>query len=246
MATFTELTKRGEKFTKLQEGKVPHVYDDGVRGAKMWKKGTKVRGRLTGGIGHLLNEGEIAQWAGKTIPEAIIDRWFDEDTDIAEANVQKMVKVPLKSNQRDVLIDVAFNVGNPKFNSSTILKRVNAGEYNRVPEQLLRWTKAKVDGIMVDMPGLVKRANDRVAYWNAPEFDAAPFDNSTDNATNIAEPTPKDTSPIEWGSLVVGGISGLGSFSGVGGFFGVALGIALLAAVGVGAFIVIRRQLAPK
>lgn len=245
MAKFIELTERGEKFTRLQEGTIRHVYDDGVPGGKMWRKGTKLRGRLTAGTGHLLNDAEIAQWAGKAIPEDVIARWFDEDTDIAESNVARVVKVPLKSNQRDVLIDVAFNVGNGAFNKSTILKRVNAKEYDRVPEQLLRWTKATVDDKMVTLPGLVKRANDRVAYWNAPEFSAAPHDDG-ESGTPIAEPTPIKTSPMEWASLAVGGLSGLSGFSGVAGFFGVAIGVAVLVATGVGAFIVIRRVLDPK
>lgn len=242
---FIELTPRGEKFTKLQEGTVYRVYDDGVKGAKMWKRGTKIRGRLTAGIGHLLSQSEINQWAGKTIPQSVVDRWFDEDTDTAEKAVHRLVKVPIKSNQRDVLIDFTFNNGVAAFEKSTLLRKLNERKYDEVPAQLLRWTKATVNGVKVDLPGLVKRANDRVAYWNSPDFDAAPFDQPTDNSTNIAEPAPKGTSPFEWASLGIGAISGLGAFSGVGGFFGVALGIVLIGAFGVGAFIVLRRQLAP-
>jgi len=242
---FIELTPRGERFTRGHEGTVYHIYDDGVKGAKMWKPNSRVVGRLTAGIGHLLNSAEIKQWAGKKIPESVVARWFDEDTDEAEKAVYNLVKVALKPNQRDVLIDFVFNVGVGNFQTSTLLKRVNAARYDEVPEQLLRWTKATINGKKVDLPGLIKRANDRVAYWNSPNFEAVPFD-GTDNATNIAEPAPKETSPFEWASLATGALAGLSGFSGATGFLGVAFGAALLVAVGVGAFIVIRRNLSPK
>lgn len=51
------------------------------------------------------------------------------------------------------LIDFAFNVGTGNLKASTLRKRVNAGQWDDVPTQLMRWTKG---GGKV-LRGLVKR-----------------------------------------------------------------------------------------
>jgi lysozyme len=40
------------------------------------------------------------------------------------------------------LIDFAFNLGEGNLRSSTLRRRVNAGEWDDVPAQLMRWNKA--------------------------------------------------------------------------------------------------------
>lgn len=246
MAKSYVLSPNGVKFTEKQEGVVLYVYDDAKYPTKKWKPGTKVSGHLTAGIGHLLSPAEIEQWAGKDIPKAQVDRWFDADNNDAEAAVSSLVKVPLKSNQADVLIDFVFNNNRAAFAKSTLLKRVNAGQFDLVPAELLRWNKTKIDGKLVVSPGLQKRCADRAAYWNSPGMEIAPHIDNKPNGSPIGLPTPKHTSVMEIGSLVVGAISGLGGFASATGFLGVAFGIAILVAVGVGTFIILRRQMAPK
>ena len=48
----------------------------------------------------------------------------------------------LTEPQADALISFAFNVGNGAFQESTLLKLLNQGDYDSVPAQLDRWTKA--------------------------------------------------------------------------------------------------------
>lgn len=52
------------------------------------------------------------------------------------------MEVPLTQQQFDALVSFAFNVGNGAFCDSTLLKRLNAGQYDAVPAQLNRWVKA--------------------------------------------------------------------------------------------------------
>lgn len=40
------------------------------------------------------------------------------------------------------MIDFAFNLGNGKLQSSTLRKRVNAGDWKNVPLELMKWSKA--------------------------------------------------------------------------------------------------------
>jgi lysozyme len=45
-------------------------------------------------------------------------------------------------NRLAALIDFAFNLGNGSLRSSTLRKKVNAGDWNAVPVELRKWNKA--------------------------------------------------------------------------------------------------------
>ena len=60
----------------------------------------------------------------------------------AEQAVERMVKVPLTQGQFDALVDFTFNLGAGRLASSTLLKSLNAGRYDDVAGQLLRWDHA--------------------------------------------------------------------------------------------------------
>jgi lysozyme len=60
----------------------------------------------------------------------------------AEQAVEKLVKVPLTQGQFDALVDFCFNLGQGKLAESTLLKDLNAGQYETAGEQLLRWDHA--------------------------------------------------------------------------------------------------------
>lgn len=56
--------------------------------------------------------------------------------------------------------DLSFNVGNSvacDSTKSTAAKLLASGDYPGACKQILRWTKAKVMGVYVELPGLVKR-----------------------------------------------------------------------------------------
>ena len=80
--------------------------------------------------------------------------------DIAEHGkaVKRHVNVPLTQYQYDALTSWVFNIGaGANFQSSTLLKKLNKGLYDEVPEQLNRWNKARVDGKLVPLNGLTRR-----------------------------------------------------------------------------------------
>ena len=56
--------------------------------------------------------------------------------------------------------DLSYNVGSSvacDATKSTAAKLLASGDYPGACKQILRWTKAKVMGVYVDLPGLVKR-----------------------------------------------------------------------------------------
>lgn len=63
------------------------------------------------------------------------------DLERFERAVDQGVTVPLTDNQFGALVSFAFNVGVSAFLGSTLRKRLNAGDYEAVPGQLVRWNK---------------------------------------------------------------------------------------------------------
>lgn len=90
---------------------------------------------------------------GQVITESQALEFLQRDVASAENTVNKSVKVPLTQNQFDALVCFVYNVGSGNFNSSTLLKLLNGGQYDQVDEQLLRWNKD--NGKVID--GLTRR-----------------------------------------------------------------------------------------
>ena len=68
-------------------------------------------------------------------------------------HVEKAVDVELEQCMFDSLVSWTYNLGPTNLNSSTMLKCLNLGNYNGVPEQIKRWNKA--GGKVLE--GLVRR-----------------------------------------------------------------------------------------
>ena len=56
--------------------------------------------------------------------------------------VNKVVKVALNQNQFDALVSFAYNVGNGSLQNSTLLKKLNSGDYQGASNEFEKWNKA--------------------------------------------------------------------------------------------------------
>lgn len=86
---------------------------------------------------------------------------LDRDLLNAASVVNQKVTVPLAQGQFDALCDFVFNLGAKNFATSTLLRKLNAGDYEGAAAEFPRWNKAagKV------MPGLVaRRQNERLLF----------------------------------------------------------------------------------
>ena len=59
-----------------------------------------------------------------------------------EGYINDMVNVDLKQNQFDAMVSWVFNLGPANLKASTLLKVLNAKDYEGVPAQIKRWNKA--------------------------------------------------------------------------------------------------------
>ncbi len=72
-----------------------------------------------------------------TIPEAIVR--LKSDLGVAEAEVNRLVKVPLTQGQFDALVDFTFNLGGGSLEHSTLLKLLNEGKYEQAQAEFSKW-----------------------------------------------------------------------------------------------------------
>jgi lysozyme len=70
------------------------------------------------------------------------ERWLREDIAYAEAEVNRVVRVPLTQGEFDALVDFTFNCGRGNFDHSTLLALVNKGDMVHAAAQFERWDKA--------------------------------------------------------------------------------------------------------
>lgn len=73
------------------------------------------------------------------ITQAEADQLIRRDLGWAAKWVGRLVHVPLSPKQKSALISFVFNLGPTNFRSSTLRKRINSGDFDDVPNQLLRW-----------------------------------------------------------------------------------------------------------
>lgn len=70
-----------------------------------------------------------------------------------ENYINEYVTAPLSQNQFDAMVSWVYNLGPANLKASTLLKVLNAGDYEGVPAQIRRWNKA--GGEILD--GLIRR-----------------------------------------------------------------------------------------
>ena len=141
------LSAEGEEFIVEFEGFSSKLYNDQA-------------GHCTIGVGHLVhlgncntNEGGLENGISKTQAIKLMRGDAKSKVDAVDANV----KVPLTQAQFDALVSFTFNVGEHNFETSTLLKKLNAGELDAVPTELKRWNKITVNGKKVASKGLTRR-----------------------------------------------------------------------------------------
>lgn len=108
--------------------------------------------------------------------------------DLAESGeqVERLVRVKLTDSQFSALASFVFNVGAGNLQNSTLLRRLNAGDYDAVPSELAKWVKATDPrtGKKVTLAGLVKRRAAEGELWLTTESDD-PFLNSPDMPQSV-------------------------------------------------------------
>lgn len=139
-------SERGRVFITDWEGLRTKAYKD-------------VAGIWTIGVGHTgpdVHEGLV--WSKEQSDQALRVDLFE-----AERDIQETVRVPLSQAEFDALVSWQFNTGG--LRGSTLLKRLNEGNRDKVDDEMRRWNKATVGGKKVVIPGLTARRLSESELW---------------------------------------------------------------------------------
>ena len=158
---------RGVALIKAHEGLRLTAYTDPV-------------GVWTIGYGHTTAAGPPKVERGMKITDAGADAILRQDLAKFEGYVSSAVKVPLNQNEFDALVSFTFNLGPGNLRSSTLLKKLNAGDRAGAADEFLKWTKAGGK----TLPGLVKRREAERSLFRAPD-------------ATIPRPTPKPVPVVD-------------------------------------------------
>lgn len=137
-----KISKNGLDLIKEFEGfsSNPYLCPAGVPtigyGNTFYEDGTKVT----------LKDNPITEERASELLEFIANKNFGRFVNIT-------VKVPLNQNQFDSLVSFAYNLGNGNLKQSTLLRKLNSGDYEGTSNEFEKWNKS--GGKVLN--GLIKR-----------------------------------------------------------------------------------------
>jgi lysozyme len=79
---------------------------------------------------------------GDTCTQEKADDWLKADAEFASVAINGAVRVSLTQNEFDALVAFVFNVGAGAFRKSTMLRKINDGDYDGAALEFKRWSKA--------------------------------------------------------------------------------------------------------
>lgn len=118
-----ELIKEFEGFSAnayLCPAKIPTI----GYGNTFWEDGRKVK------LGEQISKTDALELLEKVVNKDFADKIFPA------------IKVPFTQNQFDAMCSLAYNIGTGSFLKSTLLKKVNAGDFIGASEEFLKWNKS--------------------------------------------------------------------------------------------------------
>ncbi|WP_256856095.1 lysozyme [Rodentibacter ratti] len=101
-----------------------------------------VVGIWTIGVGHTGQVDGKPVAKGMTISKEKSREILKADLARFENAINTSVNVSLTQNQFDALVSLAFNIGEGAFRRSTLLRKLNAGDYSGASQQFLVWKNA--------------------------------------------------------------------------------------------------------
>lgn len=142
----------GRALIESFEGLFTQAYDDA--NDRIVKSGEAVKGTLTIGYGHTNAAGAPKITIGQTITKEEADTILSSDLKKVEADVSRLVKVPLNQNQFDALVSFQYNTG--ALGRASLLTKLNNKDYQGAADGFMSWTKASKISPN-PLPGLVRR-----------------------------------------------------------------------------------------
>lgn len=127
-----QISNNGIKKLKTEEGEKLTGYKDS-------------RGIPTVGVGHTgLVDGSPVS-VGMVITKEKSSELLRSDLKWVESAINSKVKAQINQNQYDALCSLVFNIGESAFSNSTVLRKLNLGDFIGAADAFLMWKKSGKD-----------------------------------------------------------------------------------------------------
>jgi len=136
---FNKISENGLNFLKSVEGFSSKAYYD----VKGWSIG----------FGHFMG-------ANKLENNITLERGLEllkNDLNWVERAIANRVTVSLTQNQHDALVSFIYNLGEPNFASSTLLKKINDKDFIGASNEFKKWNNKRVNGVLINDMALTDR-----------------------------------------------------------------------------------------
>ena len=155
--------------------------------------------------------------AGDTTTREAEEAWLDKELARRTQEVLDTVKVPLTQGQLDALVNFQYNIGQGEFADSTLVQKLNKGDYKGAANEFARWNKVvHDDGRVEALEGLTKRRARELAMFNsdvpiASQNSVQPEnENQAANTQTVAQQATQNTpqqaaqqvTPLQWFELL--------------------------------------------
>lgn len=124
-----QISDKGIALIKEFEGCRLRAYPDPKTGDKPWTIGYGWTGCVDG----------KPVTPHTVIAQETADRLLRSSLVSYEQDVLRLVKVEVAQHQFDALVSFVYNVGARVFSTSTLLKKLNGGDYTGAADEFLRW-----------------------------------------------------------------------------------------------------------
>ena len=94
---------------------------------------------------------------GMSVTEGDAERLLRQDVQPIEKLIADTIRAPLNQNEHDAIVSLIFNIGEENWKRSTVLRKLNEGDKLAAARAFEMWTKARVNGELVALDGLVRR-----------------------------------------------------------------------------------------
>jgi GH24 family phage-related lysozyme (muramidase) len=148
----------GLEVIKGFEGWSANAYPDPATGGEPW----------TIGYGHTSAAGAPKVYKGLTITKAEGEDILKRDLLVYENAVSKAVTRTPTSDQFSAMVSLTYNIGPANFQSSTVLRQHNSGNFAAAADAFLMWNKA--GNPPKEMAGLTRRRNAERALYLSQDY----------------------------------------------------------------------------
>ena len=146
-------------------------------------------------------------WSRDQAEEALMSELSD-----CSAKITQLVTVPLNQSQHDALASFVYNLGPGAFGRSTLLRKLNRGDYAGAEDEFGRWVYASkgAGGPRVKYNGLIRRRKAEAAMFAENEIIPVPVP----EPITVAVPKEPTTKPIKvpWYSMPLAAVTSAGAW----------------------------------